>query len=352
MKLGILTTFLLVASGAAAWADDERSGRENEAQNVEKKSVKLPLKIEKGKEYAFRVEMDAKHGQQGSQGSQGREGQQGGQSQGFGIQQSGRTQFDYRMRVKEASNRESTIEFTVAPTSQGGQGREQTQSPITPGTFTVKVDQNGQLIQGDGLEELTGSRRPGQEGSQATGATAFTESMVRSQLRLILGTGLHASELRPATTLRLNQGAGSRESAGGGQEGTPRPGIQPREMDVLDPIQLRYEGTTKKGGEELAFFTVLPGDQSGTTPSSGRPGNIRPISAQEEGAEQERGSGQGAGGTGRTEGSLGNAAYQVDDGLLQRVIIQGQFQPSGQTGQSQSGQSVSQRIWIQIKRVN
>jgi hypothetical protein len=375
------------------------------------KSAKLPLKFEKGKEYVYRVEMDAKslqamqgtetqgssQSRSGTSGSSGateqerekqeKQGSQAGAgSQGrFEIPSSGHCAFDYLITVKDTSAANTTLDVavdqktTMGPGAEGGSAGRESGSARESGAgreskdeiknrvqsapkmkFTVQCDSMGRVTQFQGLEGATGSSAQGRSQSQTAGS--FTQNLIRGQLHLILGTGLHTSELQAGQF--YGPSAPGLESGGGTGQATPSRATA-HAKDLLDVVSLRFDGTSREQGEEVAKFTVYAPEMAWPTPSSGRPGEIRPVSLEEN--PQGRSDTAKTGQTPPGMKAVGEATYETDEGWCHHLKVHGQFQTQGSSSSNQGQGSTSERqgqgttgssersghpnLWLSIKRI-
>src|SRR5438093_7699879 len=148
-----MRTLLLIAmavglTSLVALAQD----RPGAMDKLQKKSVTLPMNVEKGREYHFRVEMEARQeAQAGQETTPAREpSQQAGPT--FGVNPTGGTNFDYHFVTQDVKDNQYTV------------------------TFTFTLDKNGSIVKETGLDA---AKLP------------FEASVINSHIHLIFGAGLH-----------------------------------------------------------------------------------------------------------------------------------------------------------------
>jgi len=416
--------------GGGSQGGFSQSGAEGAAEygRIERESVQLPLKFEKGKTYTYTFRM----GQGGSSGgqeqyksqsdrerqqqSQGQESQsqgQGQQSQQSRFGQSGSQGSqsqgkELKIQVVEASQGgESKLNVTYDPScfeqhgSSGSSSGSSTQERSSGSTsaqsgqsgqqkmVSVTVDAEGRVKE---LKEAQGGSQGGQEkqgqggqdesqqksqSSQSTGGSSGTvahEEQLKACLNCLFAAGLHREKLEVGKTYSLastgssgsssslqqssssQQGTESRSSSQQGTEGRSSSTYQSQSggqggLQHLAMMKFRFDGKAEKSGQELALFSLQHGmgghaqgstqERSGQERSSTQDRSSQDRSSQDRSSTQNdttREGGQSGQGGQSSQGSRGHAssggqqmtgvaAFRTNDGLLEKLNVQGPMGP-------------------------
>jgi sporulation protein YlmC with PRC-barrel domain len=309
-----------------AWEADE-------PRDLSRQAARLPLKLQKGDSFRYRVSVD--RNEKDSPGSE-----RGGTTATFT-----RKECDIDLLVKESSEAGGkAIQVTVSPVA----GIAPAAAPGgRPTACTVMVDQNGKVMRTEGFEAAGAAGAPGKEPGQKAETHAgsiLSGPHLLAQVQCILGSGLHEEMLQPGQTYDAGKMKSPPPGSPGSpqrQEGkdlgeSPRPGgtaegkepTAPGGQDApgryhpegmrgewgitLDQLKLRFEGTTS----ETAYFAIVT-TGPGLAPASGRP-----AEAQARTPGEERGEAATAQpGTARDHDRIGKAVYNTDDGLLDMLRV-------------------------------
>jgi hypothetical protein len=265
---------------------------------------------------------------------------------------------EYRLTVEKAPKEQEgeakllmTFEYSAPPLKVGGEpeargtvkpeGKERKNDAAD--TLSVTLSADGCVKQlGKGPEESreAGARAPAPEGAERAGsalkAVGFLAADTQAHLRFILGSGLHQVNLEPGKVYSLadlfDKGEGSDKSA-------LRPAGLKEHAKPFDTgsTHLRFEKREGSGNGEILRFTILTSGGGGA--SSLAPDEKSPLSKRNEPQKPDERQ-PGLESSKWTE--VGAATYQSKDGLLEKLVLDGELAPSlGRAGKTVAGQKVT-----------
>lgn len=329
-------------------ADRDQSQSRGEPGQVERESVRLPLKFEKGKTYTYVLQpsgswQESSGQSQSTPGASSRGGQEEsteqprpGQERSAQERQQ-RTggslgqEMKFTFQVKDTSAGETTLLVSCDPAAfkgsqgfQGSRGSQGSQSSQGQGgfeksekSFTVKVGSDGRVREVLPADSESGARtgaRTGSQGTSGQGASgmASVPHEMFTHLHLLFGAGLHDQNLEPGQTYTLamptHMPSSGRESSTSGRESPEREPSGGRETEReglgsqsqgMTPLQLRFVGKSREGEHEVAKFSLMKGGQWTSGQSSSQSG-------------------------GQAEGSsIGEVTFRVRDGLMEKLNVEG-----------------------------
>lgn len=365
--------------------DRGQSQSRGEAGQVERESVRLPLKFEKGKTYTYVLqpsgtwqESSGRESQTPGASSRGSQEEETGQprpgqerSAQERQQRTGGTtgqEMKFTFQVKDTSGGETTLllscdssAFKGSQSSQASQGSRGSQGSQGQGgsekAFTVKVGSDGRVREimpadsegGFRSGSRPGASTPGSTGSQGASGMASVPHEIYTHLHLLFGAGLHDQSLQPGQTYTLAMPAhmpsSGREPSTSGRESSGRqsgrePSTSGRESSGRESEREGFGSASQSQSQGMAMTTLRlrfegkarEGEHEvakfslmkGEQSSFGAGRETGRETESRDPQSRERSSESTGQFGGQSEGSsIGEVTFRVQDGLMEKLNVQG-----------------------------